>query len=178
MSISARTCDAPEMSFQYVEGWGALPPDHRFLEAAGVAVDSKDNVFVFCRGEKPVIVFNRAGEFLRSWGVGLFSQPHAITIGPDDEVWLTDAGNHTIRKFTADGRLLLTIGDKDKPATLQGGRPFNRPTHVALCPFLGRDLSRTATATRASTSTIPRGSTCSPGAKVARRPVRSTSRTT
>jgi DNA-binding beta-propeller fold protein YncE len=128
---------APSPGFRYVADWGKLPPDHRFQESAGVAVDSRDNVYVFCRGERPVIVFNRDGDFLRSWGAGLFSQPHGITIGPDDELWLTDSGNHTIRKFTGEGRLLLTIGDKDKPATLQGGKPFNRPTHVALCPLSG-----------------------------------------
>jgi hypothetical protein len=102
-----------------------------------VAVDSKDHVYVFTRGEHPMIVFDRDGNFLRSWGEGLFKRAHGITIGPDDEVWLTDDGNHTIRKFTPEGKLLLIIGDPDKPATLQGGRPFNRPTHVALCPRTG-----------------------------------------
>lgn len=106
-------------------------------EAAGVAVDSKDHVYVFNRGEHPVIVFDREGNFLRSWGEGLVRRAHGITIGPDDEVWLTDDGNHTIRKFTPEGKLLLTIGDPDKPATLKGGKPFNRPTHVALSPVTG-----------------------------------------
>ncbi|MBI4611568.1 MAG: hypothetical protein HY726_21470 [Candidatus Rokubacteria bacterium] len=126
-----------EVRYAVVDGWGRLPPGYRYVEAAGAAVDSKDNVYVFCRGEHPVIVFDREGNFLRSWGEGLVSRAHAVTIGPDDEVWLTDDGNHTIRKFTPDGKLLLTIGDPDKPATLQSGKPFNRPTHVALCPRTG-----------------------------------------
>ena len=125
------------LKYTVVEGWGKPPPGYRYVEAAGVAVDSKDNVYVFCRGEHPVIVFDREGNFLRSWGEGLGSRAHAITIGPDDEVWLTDDGNHTIRKFTSEGKLLLTIGDPDRPATLQSGKPFNRPTHVALCPRTG-----------------------------------------
>src|SRR5258705_7996767 len=105
------------MKYRYVDGWGNLPPGYRYLEAAGVAVDSKDNVYVFCRGEHPIIVFDREGTFLRSWGQGQFKVPHGITVGPDDELWLTDSGNHTIRKFSADGALLLTIGDIDEPAT-------------------------------------------------------------
>ena len=124
-------------TFKVVEGWGRLPAGWRYVEAAGVAVDSKDDVYVFNRGEHPVIVFDREGNFLRSWGEGLVRRAHGITIGPDDEVWLTDDGNHTIRKFTREGKLLLTIGDPDKPATLQGGKPFNRPTHVALSPSTG-----------------------------------------
>ncbi len=125
------------LGYRGIEGWGTLPPGYRYLEAAGVAVDSKDNVYVFTRGEHPVIVFDREGNFLRSWGEGLVGRAHAITIGPEDEVWLTDDGNHTIRKFTPDGKLLLTIGDLDKPSPLQSGQPFNRPTHVALCPRTG-----------------------------------------
>jgi len=124
-------------AFAVLEGWGRLPEGWRYVEAAGVAVDSKDNVYVFNRGEHPVIVFDREGNFLRSWGEGLVGRAHGITIGPDDLVWLTDDGNHTIRQFTPEGKLLLTIGDPDKPATLQGGKPFNRPTHVALSPSTG-----------------------------------------
>ena len=124
-------------AFEVLEGWGRLPEGWRYVEAAGVAVDSKDNVYVFNRGEHPVIVFDREGNFLRSWGEGLVGRAHGITIGPDDLVWLTDDGNHTIRQFTPEGELLLTIGDPDKPATLQGGKPFNRPTHVALSPSTG-----------------------------------------
>ena len=124
-------------AFRVLEGWGRLPEGWRYVEAAGVAVDSRDNVYVFNRGEHPLIVFDREGNFLRSWGEGLVGRAHSITIGPDGEVWLTDDGNHTIRKFTPEGRLLLTIGDPDKPATLQSGKPFNRPTHVALSPLTG-----------------------------------------
>ena len=125
------------MNYRVVEGWGKLPDGWRYVEAAGVAVDRKDNAHVFNRGEHPVIVFDREGRFLRSWGEGQVARAHGITIGPDDSVWLTDDLQHTIRQFTPGGKLLLTIGDPDKPAELQGGKPFNRPTHVALCPKTG-----------------------------------------
>ncbi len=125
------------MRYRVIEGWGKLPDGWSFVEGTAVAVDSKDNVFVFNRGQHPVIVFDRHGTFLRSWGEGMVGRAHGITIGPDDSVWLTDDGNHTIRQFRPDGTLRLTIGDPDKPAELQGGKPFNRPTHVALCPKTG-----------------------------------------
>ena len=128
---------AGKIGYRVVEGWGTLPPGYRYLEAAGVAVDSGDNVYVFTRGEHPVIVFDREGNFLRSWGEGFVSRAHAITIGPEDEVWLTDDGNHTIRKFTPEGKLLMTLAGEGHPAPLQSGKPFNRPTHVALCPLTG-----------------------------------------
>jgi len=125
------------MKFAPVENWGALPTGWSYVEVAGVAVDSRDRVFCFTRGEHPVIVFDRDGTFLRSWGEGDVRRAHGITIDADDSVWLTDDLHHTARKFTPEGKHLLTIGDPDTPATLQGGKPFNRPTHVAICPRTG-----------------------------------------
>ncbi len=125
------------MNYRVVEGWGQLPEGWSFVEATSVAVDARDHVYVFNRGPHPVIAFDRDGKFLRAWGEGVFRRAHGITIGPDGTLWLTDDAHHTIRQFTAEGKLLLTIGDPDQPSTLQSGKPFNRPTHVALCPKNG-----------------------------------------
>src|SRR5262249_61058038 len=88
---------------------------------------SKDNVYVYNRGAHPVIIFDRQGKFLRSWGEGMTSRAHGITIGPDDTVWLTDDGNHTVRQYTLDGKQILSIGDPDRPSPAHGGETFNRP---------------------------------------------------
>jgi len=125
------------VNYSVIEGWGRLPDGWTYREVAGVAVDKQDRAFVFTRGEHPVIVFDRDGNFLRSWGEGAIRRAHGITIDADDMVWLTDDLQHTVRKFTPEGKLLLTIGNPDEPAELQGGKPFNRPTHVAICPRSG-----------------------------------------
>jgi len=125
------------MGYTPVDGWGALPEGWSFVEATAVAVDADDNVWVFNRGAHPVIVFDRHGVFKRSWGEGLIRRAHGITIGPDGTIWLTDDLHHTVRQFTPDGKLLLTLGDPDKPSTAHGGKPFNRPTHVAISPRTG-----------------------------------------
>jgi len=128
---------AGKPSFKVVEGWGKLPPGYRYMECSDVAVDSKDNVHVFCRGEHPLIVFNREGNFLRSWGEGLFTRAHAVTIGPEDEVWLVDDAGHAIHKCTPEGKVLLTLGTPGKGAERQSGKAFNQPTKVAVCPRTG-----------------------------------------
>ena len=128
---------AEALRYAVVEGWGKLPDGWRYVEATSVAVDGKDRVYVYNRGEHPVIVFDRDGNCLRSWGEGQTVRAHGVTIGPDDSVWLTDDGAHTIRQFTPEGKLLLTIGTHDAPADPHSGKPFNRPTHVALCPRTG-----------------------------------------
>ena len=124
--------------FTPVENWEKLPPGWEFIDVAGVAVDSKDNVYVFNRSEHPVIVFDRDGNFLRSWGEGLFStRTHGIHIGPDDMVYCVDDGIHTVQKFSLDGKLLMTLGSPNNPAPKWQGNPFNRPTHVAVSPVTG-----------------------------------------
>jgi len=123
--------------------WHKLPPGVSWSEVAGVAVDSRDHVFVFNRGEHPVIIFDRDGNVQSMWGEGQFTRPHGITIGPDDSVYCTDDLGHTVRKFTPDGRLLMTLGTPGKSSdtgatsidyrTIKyAGPPFHYPTNVAL----------------------------------------------
>jgi DNA-binding beta-propeller fold protein YncE len=129
--------------FEVCEGWGQLPTGWRFVEVAGVATDTQDRVFVFNRGEHPVIVFDRDGRFLMSWGEGLFARPHGITIGPDDVVYCTDDLDHTVKVFTPEGSLLWTLGTSGQPSDTgatsidfrtirHAGPPFHYPTNVAI----------------------------------------------
>ena len=124
-------------TYEVVEGWGKLPEGWTYREAAAVGVDSKDNVYIFSRGEHPIIVYDRDGNFLRSWGEDLFVRAHGITMGPDDTIYCTDDDDHTVRKCTLDGRVLLTLGVPGQPAPFMSGDPFNKCTHVALDPDNG-----------------------------------------
>ncbi len=124
-------------TFDVVDNWAKLPEGWTFKECAAVGVDSKDNVYVFNRGAHPMIIFDRNGKFLRSWGEGIFPRAHGLTMGPDDTMFCTDDGDHTVRKCTLDGRVLLTLGTSGKPAPFMSGKPFNRCTHVAIDPRNG-----------------------------------------
>jgi DNA-binding beta-propeller fold protein YncE len=125
--------------------WAKLPAGWGWREVAGVATDSRDRVFVFNRGDHPLMVFDADGTFLTSWGEGVFVRPHGITIGPDDAVYCTDDTDHSVRKFTPDGELLLTLGTRgrasDTGATSmdyrtirRAGPPFHYPTNLAISP--------------------------------------------
>ena len=128
--------------YQPLPGWGRLPAGWSFVEAVGVATDSQDRVYVFNRGEHPLIVFDRDGTFLNAWGEGQFVRPHGIWIGADDTLYLTDDLDHTVRRYSLDGRLLMLLGtsgrgsdtgvqDSDYRLIRRGGPPFNQPTNVA-----------------------------------------------
>ena len=128
------TLGTGEYQYRVNETWANLPDGWEFRDVAGVAVDDKDNVYVFNRGEHPMMIFDQGGNFLRSWGEGLFVRAHGLHIGPDQSIYCTDDGDHTVRKCTLDGKVLLEIGIPGKPTPYMSGEPFHRCTHTALSP--------------------------------------------
>jgi DNA-binding beta-propeller fold protein YncE len=121
--------------YEVADGWAKLPPGMEFnADVAAVGVDSRDRVYAFNRGAHPMVVLDRDGNFLRSWGEGVFRRAHGVLMAPDDTLWLTDDGDHTVRHCTLDGKVLATIGVPGKPAPWLSGEPFHRCTHTALSP--------------------------------------------
>jgi len=108
------TLGSGEHRYRVVENWRAarwLEPDRCRLGA----VDSKDRVYLFNRGAHPMVVLDRDGNFITSWGEGLFSRAHGLHIDADDNLYCTDDGDHTVRKCSTEGKMLLTIGIPNKP---------------------------------------------------------------
>ena len=133
--------------FRYLANsdWAQWPDSWQVSEVTAVATDSRDRVFVFNRGDHPVAVFDPGGKPLFSWGEGLFVRPHGIWIGKDDAVYLTDDLDHTVHKFTPEGKRLWTLGASGKPSDTgatsvdyrtirQAGPPFHYPTNLAPAP--------------------------------------------
>ena len=132
------TLGSGEWTFEVEESWAKVPDEIVLGDCAAVGVDSKDNVYVFNRGDHPIAIFDNDGNLLRTWGEDVFtgphSEPHGVQIAPDDTIWLTDDGDHTVRHCTLDGRVLLTIGIPGKPSPFMSGEPFHHCTHTALSP--------------------------------------------
>jgi DNA-binding beta-propeller fold protein YncE len=137
--------DCRDFGYEPIDHWARLPAGMSWIEVPAVAADSDDRVFVFNRGEHPVIVLRRDGTFIRSWGEGLFKRPHGIVVDAERCVWCTDDVDHTVRKFTPDGELLLTLGTSGCPSDTgatsndyrtirRSGPPFHYPTNVAISP--------------------------------------------
>ena len=131
------TLGTANYTYEVVENWAKLPEGWSFKEVASVGADANDNVYAFNRGAHPMMVFDRHGNFLRSWGEGVFPRAHGITVSPDETLFCTDDGDHTVRKCTLDGKVLFTLGVSGKPAPFMSGEPFNRCTHVAIDPRNG-----------------------------------------
>jgi sugar lactone lactonase YvrE len=118
--------------FRVVPGWGAgsggrgpggvLP---------GCGADGGGRVYVSRRSPPAILVFSSAGRLLGEWGGEVLSNPHSVTVA-GGHVWVTDTQDHTARKFSLDGKLVLTLG---RPGgTGAPGAPFNRPTGVWVAP--------------------------------------------
>ena len=80
------TFGTAEYTYQVQAGWGWLPEDWRLGWIPAVAVDSQDRVYVYSRSEHPMVVFDREGSFLASWGEDLLEDAHGIFIDAQDYV--------------------------------------------------------------------------------------------
>jgi len=61
-----------------------LPPDLHLGEVSGVATNSKGHVFIFMRGDKPLVEFDKDGTFIRAFGEGRYVRPHGLRIDADE----------------------------------------------------------------------------------------------
>ena len=137
-------------TYQLVDNWAKLAEGESFFDVGGICIDKEDRVFVLNRSAHPVMVFDRGGNLLMSWGEGGFNRPHGCCISPNGTIYCTDDKHHTITEYTPEGKLLRTLGTKNKPSDTgyreapdvfemiasikHGGPPFNRPTGVAVSP--------------------------------------------
>ncbi|MEO8305395.1 MAG: peptidyl-alpha-hydroxyglycine alpha-amidating lyase family protein [Betaproteobacteria bacterium] len=130
----SETFGSGEYTYRAVDGWAKWPADWNLHDVAGVGIDGNDNVYAFHRGDHPMVVFDRDGNVLRTWGEGVFKHAHGVHVGPDETIYLTDDYDHTVRKCRLDGKVLLTIGVPDEPKPFMSGEPFRKCTHTALSP--------------------------------------------
>jgi len=109
--------DSGRHKYEYVKNWAKLPEGISFSTSASLSIDSQDRLFIFLRSAThPIVVFDREGNLLNSWGEGMFGRAHGIHVGPDGFIYCADMGHHTVYKFTPEGKLLLTLGNKGKPS--------------------------------------------------------------
>lgn len=100
---------------------------------SAVTMDAKGAIYVLQRGEKadPVLVLNREGKIIRSWGKGMYKIPHSIRIDPQGNIWTADSGSSMIYKFTPQGQKLMEISVGEQPAGRSGS---NGTSDIAFGP--------------------------------------------
>jgi sugar lactone lactonase YvrE len=125
-----------------------LPPGRKMGASSAVQGDSKGHVWVVdrcgandCAGSPlaPIMEFDAQGKFIKAFGAGTLLFPHGFFIDAQDNLWITDGHvdakrrlGDVVRKFSPDGRLLMTLG---KPGVSGSGRDtFHEPSSVLVAP--------------------------------------------
>ncbi len=98
-----------------------------------VATDSQDRVYLPVRTSQrfddnagAIMVFDRDGTHLKTFGQDKLHTPHGLWITPEDALYLTDTFDHCVRTYSTSGDPRMVLGVPGEPGP--GGCPFNRPT--------------------------------------------------
>ena len=123
-TVVAAQSTVPEIPFDSVPDFFKLPDNMYFGEVAGIAVNSKQHIFVLSRGNTSgpayaaaaaqLLEFDPSGKFLREIGRNLYgwSYAHAVRIDRDDNIWVADKGSNVVVRFNPAGRVTMVFGRK------------------------------------------------------------------
>jgi sugar lactone lactonase YvrE len=150
-SARAQTSDSLPNPYHVVENYFKLPEGRTIGSTAAVDIDRDGrSVWVFdrcggasggtpCAGSPvaPILKFDASGKLVKSFGAGMFVYPHGIHVDKEGNVWVTDGAGkdgkgQQVVKFSADGKVLLTLGK----AGIAGDSPdtFNQPSDALVAP--------------------------------------------
>jgi hypothetical protein len=140
----------PEINYDANADFLTLPPNTHLGEVAGVATNSRGNVFVYTRtghgvatlgdertfyhGGSRLFQFDQTGKFVKEIGQGVYGINFAqqVRIDPQDNIWVVDAGSNQVIKFDPDGRFVFVLGRKPESITVRPGRGM--PSNGILPP--------------------------------------------
>ena len=119
-------------SYEVDPAWPSRPQGIEWGAVSGVAVDDRDQVWVFTRSVPPIQVYSAEGKLVRAWGEKDIRTAHHLKIDSSGNVWVSDIGRHVVMQFTPEGELLRTLGTPGEPGADE--THLNKPTDMAITP--------------------------------------------
>jgi len=131
----------PEISFDTNADPLKFPTNIHMGEAAGVATNSKGDIFVYTRTGHPTISigtarpfahggsrlfqFDKNGKFVREIGQDSygFLVAQQVRIDPQDNIWVVDQMSSMVIKFDPNGQIQLLLGRKSESERLPAAAP-------------------------------------------------------
>jgi DNA-binding beta-propeller fold protein YncE len=104
------TDNVPDLGYTPVPDIFKLPAGVNFGPCSGVAVSARNNVLVFSRCGDALMEFTSNGDYVRTMGRGIFTNPHGLRIDREGNLWATDTVAHIVVKMNAGGRILMVLG--------------------------------------------------------------------
>jgi hypothetical protein len=137
-----------EWNYEVYHDWGELPTGLKYGNTHGVCEDSHGNIYVHhtvhatSERHDTMVVFDRKGRFVRSWGREFEGGAHGLHIrreGRDEVLYLCDTKRALVTKVTPRGELLWQIGypkeSEAYPVNADGSPGIKySPTNVAIAP--------------------------------------------
>ncbi|HYE99307.1 MAG TPA: hypothetical protein VEJ18_10370 [Planctomycetota bacterium] len=124
--------------YEWIKNWAKVPEGKTFAPTHGcVQVDSKDNVYVNTDNKDAVLVFDKDGNFLRSWGGDMAGgSAHGMCIvkeGDKEFCYVAHTGRHKVFKATLEGEVVLTLPWPQMAGVYEKEGDY-APTMVAVAP--------------------------------------------
>jgi sugar lactone lactonase YvrE len=137
--------DSKNFNYELEESWGEsdIEMEWGLNVVPGICVDKDDNVYILSRGNPPIIVFNKDGQCLSTFGSGVFERAHGVFRTTEGDIYGVDDAGHAVYMFNRKHELVMTLGNKGQPSDSgcvnkdyktikRGAPPFNFPTHIIV----------------------------------------------
>lgn len=132
-----------DYQYELEKGWGKFPGTWKLNSVPGIYVDSRDHIYIMCRSNPPIIVTDKAGNVIDTWGEGILDRPHGMFIDRHDRIYCVDGEVHVAYVFDQNKNILMTLGNtgiktdtgavgKDFRTIKKSAGPFNYPTHLTV----------------------------------------------
>lgn len=108
--------------------WTEAARKEQFVAPAAVIGDGAGGVYVSDAEKAEIFHLDALGEPVERFGAGRLTRPLGLARDPaDGAIFVADAGDHTVKKFSSGGEHVLTIGEPGA-----GPGALNTPTNLAF----------------------------------------------
>jgi len=146
VAMATIQAQVPEIQFRAVNALSGFPSNIHMGEAAGVARNSNNEIFVYTRSGNPTISlgtsravshggarlfqFDASGRFQREIGQGTYGSLYAQQVRIDrlDNIWTVDQMSGQVIRYNPDGQITMVMSRKPEAMPVPA-REFNEPAN-------------------------------------------------
>ena len=123
--LPATAQEWPQLPYEPTLDVLQLPDGWNLGEVGGVALNGEGHIFVFHRGQHPLLEFDAQGHFIREIGAGLFDNAHGLRIDRAGNLWVADRGAHLVLRLDKGGRVTMVLGVRGRAGKGWFDRDYN-----------------------------------------------------
>ena len=130
-------------TYEVTHDWGELPSQIKYGNTHGVCEDSQGHIYIHhtvnatSESHDTMVVFDRNGKFVKSWGAEFRGGAHGLKIqreGNQEFLYLCDTKRAVVVKSTLDGEEVFMLGYPTMAEPYSHGSIKYSPTNLAIAP--------------------------------------------